>query len=108
MQWADLLGSGGLVALGGIIIGGIVALLPKKGSIENQRLVQFQSDLNQEREEREKLGARIDLLEESLIWFRRRDVAWERREALLMTGVEQGKFPPWPERVGILNEVRHD
>lgn len=96
-------------------LGLIGALLPKRGTLENTRIDQLQEDIQALREElkdqrtaaRED-SARIDTLEQMLIWFRRRDVAWERREAELMLGAEQGRFPPWPERTGILTETRHD
>lgn len=96
-------------------LGLIGALLPKRGTLENTRIDQLQEDIDGLRrelgEQRKAYGEqseRIDGLEEMLIWFRRRDVAWERREAELMLGAEQGRFPPWPERTGILAERRHD
>lgn len=96
-------------------LGLIGALLPKRGTLENTRIDQLQEDINglrtELKEQREAYGEqsdRIDNLEQMLIWFRRRDVAWERREAEIMLGVEQGRYPPWPERTGILVETRHD
>lgn len=77
------------------------ALFPKKGSLEHQMI-------DQQQERIEALEKRVDLLEPALVWYQRRDVAWERREALLMGGVERGEYPPWPARTGILAEERHD
>ena len=111
----DLIGTLGLGGYLVALLAAVYALLPKKGALENQRIDQLQEDINGLREElgrqRDAAGEqsdRIDTLENLLIWFRRRDVAWERREAQLMTGVERGEFPPWPAREGILTEVRHD
>lgn len=96
-------------------LGLIGALLPKRGALENTRIDQLQEDIQALREELKDQRAasredstRIDNLEGMLIWFRRRDVAWERREAELILGTEQGRYPPWPERTGILLETRHD
>ncbi|GGM42135.1 hypothetical protein [Microbacterium saperdae] len=80
----------------------VIALLPKKGSLEHQMI-------DQQQERIEKLEGRLDALEPALAWYQRRDVAWERREAQLMSGAERGEYPPWPARVGILaEEKKHD
>lgn len=87
-----------------VIVAGIAAisaLLPKKGSLEHQML-------DQQQERIEALEKRIDRIEPMLVWYQRRDVAWERRESQLMSGVERGEYPPWPIRVGILAEEKHD
>lgn len=97
-----------LTAIGGwlvaVIVGAIAAvasLFPKKGSLEHQMI-------DQQQERIEALEKRVDLLEPLLVWHQRRDVAWERRESLLMGGVERGEYPPWPARTGILAEEKHD
>lgn len=101
----------GTLGLGGYLVAllaGVYALLPKKGALENQRIDSLQRDIEALRGESGGQSERIDRLENMLIWYRRRDVAWERREAMLMTGVERQEFPPWPVREGILAEVRYD
>ena len=97
-----------LTAIGGwivaVIIGAIAAvasLFPKKGSLEHQMI-------DQQQERIETLEARVDRLEPALLRYQRRDLAWERREAQLMSGVERGVYPPWPDKTGILAEERHD
>jgi hypothetical protein len=92
---------GWLVAIVTAIIAAIVSLFPKKGSLEHQMI-------DQQQERIESLEGRVDRLEPMLVWHQRRDVAWERRESQLMSGVERGEYPPWPERTGILAEEKHD
>lgn len=92
---------GWLVAIVTAIIAAIVSLFPKKGSLEHQMI-------DQQQERIESLESRVDRLEPALLWYQRRDLAWERRESQLMNGVERGEYPPWPERTGILAEERHD
>lgn len=97
-----------LTAIGGwavaVIVGAIAALaslFPKRGSLEHQMI-------DQQQERIEVLEGRLDRLEPALVWYQRRDVAWERREGDLMSGVERGVYPPWPARTGILAEEKHD
>lgn len=97
----DLVSILGLGGYGLALLTGVLALLPKKGSLENQMIDQLQERLAP-------LEERVDRLEEMLIWYRRRDVAWERYVSILKTGAERGEMPPWPEPIGILAEVRHD
>ena len=92
---------GWVVAVLTVTISAVVSLFPKKGSLEHQML-------DQQQERIEALEKRIDRIEPMLVWYQRRDVAWERRESQLMSGVERGEFPPWPPRTGILAEVRND
>lgn len=92
---------GWVVAILTAVIAAIVSLFPKKGSLEHQMI-------DQQQERIEALEGRLDALEPSLRWYQRRDVAWERRESQLMSGVERGEYPPWPERAGILAEEKHD
>ncbi|QNA93271.1 MULTISPECIES: hypothetical protein [unclassified Microbacterium] len=97
-----------LTAIGGwvvaVIVGAIAAvasLFPKKGSLEHQMI-------DQQQERIETLEKRVDSLEPALLRYQRKDLAWERREAQLMSGVERGEYPPWPEKTGILAEEKHD
>jgi len=92
---------GWVVAILTAVIAAIVSLFPKKGSLEHQMI-------DQQQERIEALEKRVDLLEPLLVWHQRRDVAWERRESQLMSGVERGEYPPWPVRTGILAEEKHD
>lgn len=89
-----------------VIVGAIAAFVPKKGSLENLRIDQYQEDQKNLGERLDGHLERIDRLEALLVWYQRRDVAWELREARLMIGVERGVFPPWPAREGILTEER--
>ena len=82
----DLVSVLGLGGYGLALLAAVYALLPKKGSLEG----------------------RVDRLEDLLIWYRRRDVAWERYVSIIKTGAERGEMPPWPDPIGILAEVRHD
>lgn len=79
------------------IVLAVIALFPKKGALEHQMIDQQQKRV-------QSLEERVDKLEPLLRWHNSRDVAWERREAQLMGGVERGEYPPWPEREGILTE----
>lgn len=97
----DLVSVLGLGGYGLALLAAVYALLPKKGSLENQMIDQLQERLTP-------LEERVDRLEDLLIWYRRRDVAWERYVSIIKTGVERGEMPPWPEPIGILAEVRHD
>lgn len=89
-----------IATLGGwgvAILLAVVALLPKKGSLEHQMI-------DQQQERIESLEGRLDRLEPDLSRERLKNVAWERREGDLMSGVERGVYPPWPPRTGILSE----
>ncbi|MGU3424041.1 hypothetical protein [Microbacterium paraoxydans] len=92
---------GWVVAVLIALISAITSLFPKRGSLEHQMI-------DQQQERIETLEERVDRLEPALLWYQRRDLAWERRESLLMSGVERGVYPPWPERTGILAEEKHD
>lgn len=100
--WSVISTFGGWVAA--IIVGLIAAFVPKKGSLENVRIDQYQEDRKEMSERMDAQVARIERLEKLLIWYQRRDVAWERREAQIIIGVERGQMPPWPDRQGILLE----
>lgn len=92
---------GWVVAIITAALAAVVSLFPKKGSLEHQMI-------DQQQERIESLEERVDRLEPMLLWHQRRDVAWERRESQLMSGVERGEYPPWPARTGILAEEKHD
>lgn len=99
---------GWVVAILVASIAAVVSLFPKKGSLEHQMIDQKQEEITAKDARLEAVEARIDRLEAILVWYQRRDVAWERREAQLMNGVERGEYPPWPSRTGILAEEKHD
>jgi hypothetical protein len=92
---------GWVVAVLIALISAITSLFPKRGSLEHQMI-------DQQQERIETLEERVDRLEPALLWYQRRDLAWERRESQLMSGVERGVYPPWPDRTGILAEEKHD
>lgn len=104
----DLIGVLGLGGYGLALLAAVYALLPKKGSLENQMIDQLQERVASLEAKAAEQTTRTDYLEDVLIWYRRRDVAWERYVSIIKTGSERGKMPPWPEPVGILAEVRHD
>lgn len=82
---------------GAAIVLALIALLPRKGSIENARLDQLQEDLAAEREERKALGGEVKELREDLNHYRGRDIAWAQHYSLIQHGVEMGTIPPWPD-----------
>lgn len=100
----DLMGPIGVALVGvvGIIVGGLIQLIPKKGSVENARIDQLQEDLAAERSERKELSARVDVMDRKLDYYRRRDIAWMRHYALIQRGVEDGTIPPWPDLPDVL------
>lgn len=92
---------GWVVAVLTVTISAVVSLFPKKGSLEHQML-------DQQQERIDALERRIDRIEPMLVWYQRRDIAWERYVSTIKTGAERGVMPPWPDLDGILAEVRND
>lgn len=82
---------------GVVIVLALIALLPRKGTIENTRLDQLQEDLGAEREERKALGAEVKELRADIALYRGRDLAWVQHYAMIQHGVETGTIPPWPD-----------
>ncbi len=80
----------------------LIALLPRKGTVENARIDQLQEDLAAEREALKELRERVDVMDRKLDHYRRRDLAWMRFYALIQRGVEAGTIPPWPDLPSIL------
>lgn len=91
-----------LVGVLGIVVGGLLRLIPSKGTVENARIDQLQEDLAAERGERKDLSARVDVMDRKLDHYRRRDFAWMRHYALIQRGVEEGTIPPWPDLPEVL------
>lgn len=79
------------------IVLALIALLPRKGTIENTRLDQLQEDLEAERTERKALGAEVKELRTDVDMYRGRDLAWMQHYSLIQHGVETGTIPPWPD-----------
>lgn len=104
----DLIGILGLGGYGLALLAAVYALLPKKGSLENQMIDQLQERIESLEKTSGEQDKKIDVLYSDLSRLRRRDIAWERYVAQMQTGVERGIFPPWPERIGILAEAHHD
>ena len=104
----DLVSVLGLGGYGLALLAAVYALLPKKGSLENQMIDQLQESDKGKEDRIGSLEGRVDRLEDLLIWYRRRDVAWERYVSIIKTGAERGEMPPWPDPIGILAEARHD
>lgn len=84
------------------VVVALIALLPRKGTVENTRIDQLQEDLSAERQERKDLAARVDVMDRKLDHYRRRDLAWMRFYALIQRGVEDGTIPPWPDLPDVL------
>ena len=82
----------------------IIALVPRKGSLENARIDQLQEDLAAERDARQKQDVRIDKIDRRNVRLERRDLAWQHREHEIRTGVEAGTIPPWPDLPSILQD----
>lgn len=91
-----------LVGVLGILVGGLLRLIPTKGSVENARIDQLQEDLAAERGERKDLSTRVDVMDRKLDHYRRRDIAWMRHYAMIQRGVEDGTIPPWPDLPDVL------
>lgn len=91
-----------LVGVVGVVVGGLLRLIPLKGSVENARIDQLQEDLAAERQERRHLADRVDVMDQKLDHYRRRDLAWMRHYALIQRGVEDGTIPPWPDLPTVL------
>lgn len=86
----------------------IIALLPKKGSLENARIDQLQEDLQDERAARSTLEVRVAGIDRTNRFFLRRDLAWQRHYHSVQMGVEAGLMPPWPEMPAILVDSEED
>lgn len=95
------------------IVLGLIALLPRKGTIENTRIDQLQEDLAAEREERKALGGEVAAeregrraLELEVSNLRtellHRNRSWILHYDLIKQGVEAGTIPPWPDLPDIL------
>ena len=91
-----------LVGVVGIVVGGLLRLIPSKGTVENARIDQLQEDLAAERQERRHLSDRVDVMDKKLDHYRRRDIAWMRHYAIIQRGVEDGTIPPWPDLPDVL------
>lgn len=101
--WSIVTTAGGWVAAAVVAL--LAAFVPKKGSLENLRIDQYQEDFKDLSTRLDAANSRIDRIETLLLWYQRRDVAWERREAQIIIGVERGQMPPFPAREGILTET---
>src|SRR5690606_29865752 len=79
----DLVSVLGLGGYGVALLAAVYALLPKKGSLENQMIDQLQESDKGKEERIGSLESRVDRLEDLLIWYRRRDVAWDRYVSII-------------------------
>ena len=86
----------------------ILALVPRKGSLENARIDQLQEDLAAERAARIAQDARIEKIDRVNNRFRKRDIAWQRHYLTIQKGVEAGTIPPWPDLPEIIQEAEDD
>lgn len=86
----------------------VIALVPRKGSLENARIDQLQEDLAAERNERITQDTRIGRIDRVNNRFRKRDIAWQRHYQSIQQGVEAGTIPPWPDLPSIIAEDDED
>lgn len=86
----------------------IIALVPRKGSLENARIDQLQEDLAAERTARINQDARITRIDRVNTKYQKRDIAWQRHYHTIQQGVEDGTIPPWPDLPAIITETDND
>lgn len=86
----------------------VIALVPRKGSLENNHIDQLQEDLTSAWARLELLTVRIDAEERRNTLYRKRDIAWHLHYAQVQVGVERGEIPPWPGLPDILQELEDD
>lgn len=97
--------AGGWVVAIGIAV---IALIPRKGSLENARIDQLQEDLAAERQARINQDERLTRIDKVNNRFRKRDIAWQRHYHHIQQGVEAGTIPPWPDLPEIILEDDDD
>lgn len=90
------------------IIVAIIALIPRKGSLENARIDQLQEDLAAERQARIAQDTRLERIDRVNNRYRKRDLAWQRHYHMIQQGVEAGTIPPWPDLPDIITEADDD
>ncbi|QIN93847.1 membrane protein [Microbacterium phage Alakazam] len=86
----------------------IIALVPRKGSLENARIDQLQEDLAAERQARISQDTRLERIDRVNNRYRKRDIAWQRHYHMIQQGVEAGTIPPWPDLPEIIVEADDD
>lgn len=86
----------------------IIALVPRKGSLENARIDQLQEDLAAERQARISQDHRLERIDSVNSRYRKRDIAWQRHYTVIQQGVETGVFPPWPALPSSITEMNDD
>ena len=86
----------------------IIAIVPRKGSLENARIDQLQEDLAAERQARIAQDERLSKIDRVNNHYRKRDIAWQRHYLIVQAGVENGSFPPWPDLPTIITEGHDD
>lgn len=90
------------------IILAVIALVPRKGSLENARIDQLQEDLKGERDARIVQDGRIAKIDKVNTRYRKRDIAWQNHYSKIQRGVENGSIPPWPELPAEITEADDD
>ena len=86
----------------------VIALVPRKGSLENNHIDQLQEDLTTAWGRLELLTIRIDAEERRNALYRKRDIAWHLHYARIQVGVSRGEIPPWPDLPDIIQELEND
>lgn len=86
------------------IVLGLIALLPRKGTIENTRIDQLQDDLEAERQERKSLASEVKEIQVALTQYQKRDLAWSLHYQALKQAYEMGQIPPWPDLPPLLHD----
>lgn len=97
MELALTVGGWGLA-----IVVALIALLPRKGTVENTRIDQLQQDLEAERAERKALSAEVKTIRTEMMIYQKRDLIWSLHYETIKRGVEDGTIPPWPNLPDVL------
>ncbi len=107
MELASMIGG-----WGAMIVLALIALMPRKGTIENTRLDQLQEDLAAERKKRMELETRLDGMDANYAESQQREqklqqtvFAWMRYYAMIQLGIVAGSVPPLPD---LPEELRSD
>lgn len=94
-----------LVGAGGLLTAALTAWIPRKGSLENERIDQLQEDLKESRDQVSSLNSRMDELdsrirasEQDNRYWRSRDMAWATYFHEVNIATLNNQVPPLPER----------
>lgn len=95
---------GWITAIVTVIVGGAIALWPKKGTLEHQLIDQLQEEVTGLRTRVDAVEAREVIRERYVRVLEKRDQAWSRYHTEVAIGVEKGSIPPMPPLPAVLME----